>query len=219
MDRPGLEIDGERSFRHAIGMSTTAITEAAPASAGASEWMTAEEFLALPENDQVERWLLKGKLTERPMTRRSFSHSRTEAQVAHLLKRWVDQQPEPRGIVVSGEAGFRLSRNPDSSVGIDVAYISAERVATTPKNAYLVEGAPVLAVEILSPSDRNDDVTAKIQGYLDAGVKLIWQVEPTFGTVMVYRPDAEPEGFNVHDELDGGSHLPGFRVKVAEVFA
>ena len=194
-------------------------TEAAPVSAEASEWMTAEEFLALPENNQVERWLLKGRLTERPVTRRRFSHSRTEAKIACLLQRWVDQQPEPCGIVVSGEAGFRLSRDPDSSVGIDVAYLSAEQAAATPKNAFLVEGAPILAVETLSPSDRNDDVTAKTQGYLDAGVQLIWQVEPTFGTIMVYRPDAEPEGFNVHAELDGGSHLPGFRVAVAEVFA
>lgn len=181
--------------------------------------MTTEELLALPDDPEVERSLLFGKLVERPMTRRNFSHSRTEAQVAYLLKNWLEQQPAPRGMVLSGEAGFRLRRNPDSSVGIDVAYISAERLAATPKNAFLVEGAPVLAVEILSPSDRNEDVLEKVQAYLDAGVKLIWQVEPTFGTIMVYRPDAEPEGFNVHGSLDGGPHLPGFRVAVSEIFA
>ena len=193
--------------------------ETDPASAEAAQWMTAEEFLALPENEQAERWLLRGKLIERPMTRRNFSHSRTEAKLAYVLNKWLDQQPAPRGMVVSGEAGFRLSRNPDFLVGIDVAYLSAEQLAATPKNASLVEGPPVLAVEILSPSDRNDDVTDKIEGYLEAGVKIVWRVEPVLGLVTVFRPDAEPEGLNVNGSLDGGLHLPGFRVSVAEIFA
>ena len=180
--------------------------------------MTTEELLALPESDEVERWLLRGKLIERPKTRRSFSHSRTEAKVAHVLSNWLDQQPEPRGMVLSGEAGFRLSRNPDSTVGVDVAYISAEQAAATPKRAFLIEGAPVLAVEILSLTDSNTDVTEKVWEYIDAGVKLVWRVEPVVGLVTVFRPDAEPEGFNIHGHLDGGPHLPGFRVAVAEIF-
>lgn len=194
------------------------MTETAPAADEPAHWMTTEEFLALPKNDGVERWLLKGRLIERPMTRRSFSHSKTEARIAHLLSRWLDKQPQPRGMVLSGEAGFRLSRSPDSSVGIDVAYISAEQVATTSKRAFLIDGPPVLAVEILSPSDRNDDVTDKVWEYIDAGVKLVWRVEPVLGLVTVFRPEAEPEGFNIHGYLDGGPHLPGFRVAVAEIF-
>lgn len=122
-------------------------------------------------------------------------------------------------MVVGGEAGFRLTRNPDSTVGIDVAYISAEQVAITPKKAFLIDGPPVLAVEILSPSDRNDDVADKVWEYIDAGVKLIWRVEPVVGLVTVFRPDAEPEGVNIHGHLDGDPHLPGFRVAVAEIFA
>ncbi len=200
-------------------MSTEAITEAAPAAGEPVHWMTTEEFLALPENDQVERWLLQGKLIERPMTRRSFSHARTEARVAQVLSNWLDKQPEPRGLVLSGEAGFRLKRNPDSSVGIDVAYISAEQVAATPKRAFLIDGPPVLAVEILSPSDRMNDVTDKVWEYIETGVKLVWRVEPVLGLVTVFRPDTEPEAFNVHGFLDGDPHLPGFRVSVAEIFA
>ena len=196
-----------------MGAGTDSLSEEA------DQWMTVEEFLALPENEQAERWLLRGKLIERPMTRRNFSHGRTEAKIAKVLEVWLDQQPAPHGMVVSGKAGFRLSRNPDFLVGIDVAYLSAEQLAATPKNASLVEGPPVLAVEMLSPSDRNDDVTDKVEGYLDAGVKLVWRVEPVLGLVTVFSPDAEPEGLNVNSYLDGGSHLPGFRVSVAEIFA
>ncbi len=121
-------------------------------------------------------------------------------------------------MVVGGEAGFRLTRNPDSTVGVDVAYISAELAAATPKRAFLIDGPPVLAVEILSPSDRHTDITDKVWEYIDAGVKLVWRVESVVGLVTVFRPDAEPESFNIHGFLDGGPHLPGFRVAVAEIF-
>lgn len=198
-------------------MSTATVLEA-PTPEASPRLMTIEEFLALPENDDAERWLIKGKFTERPVTRRSFSHSRTEAKIAHLLQNWLDREPGPRGMVVSGEAGFRLSRVPASTVGVDVAYISPEQIAATPKNSFLIEGAPVLAVEILSPSDRNDDMMDKIQELLDAGVKMVWRVEPIVGLITVFRPDAEPEGFNIHDHLSGEPHLPGFRVAVAEIF-
>lgn len=214
-----MDIDGGRRFGHPVGMSTETITEAVLAAPPSDHWMTTEEFLALPENNEVERWLLGGRLIERPMTRRSFSHSRTLIRIGQMLQNWLDQQPAPRGMVVGGEAGFRLTRNPDFTVGVDVAYISAEQAAATSKRAFLIDGPPVLAVEILSPSDRNDDITDKVWGYIDAGVKLVWRVEPVVGLVTVFRPDAEPEGINIHGHLTGDPHLPGFRVAVADIFA
>jgi len=57
-----------------------------------------------------------------------------------------------------------------------------------------------------------------VREYLDAGVKLVWVVEPVFKTVCVYRPDAPPELFNETEELSGEPHLPGFRAAVAELF-
>ena len=195
-------------------MSTATITAFAPALEESPQWMTTEELLALPEDDATERWLLRGRLIERPRTWHNFTHCRTEAKIAYVLNNWLAQQPEPRGLVVSGEAGFRLSRHPDFTVGIDVAYLSAEQMAATAKRASLIEGPPVLAVEILSPSDRVDGLGEKIDGYLQAGVKLAWRVEPVFGLITVFRPDAEPEGLNVNDDLDGGPRLPGFRVSV-----
>src|SRR5829696_2645871 len=92
--------------------------------------MTTEELLALPQAD-VERQLIRGELREKRITRRNRRHSRTEANLAYFLGHWLRQQPEPRGEVLDGEAGFRLRRDPDTTVGIDVAYISAELSAST----------------------------------------------------------------------------------------
>jgi Uma2 family endonuclease len=180
--------------------------------------MTTEELLALPE-DGVRRELIRGRLKEEPMTVRNHRHSGIEARVTQLLFNWLDGQPEPRGKIVCGEAGFRLRHDPDSTVGVDVAYASAEQLARTPETAVYLEGPPILAVEILSPPDKYEDITEKVQEYLDAGVALVWVVDPVFRTVMIYRPGAEPEFVNVRQELTAEPHLPGFRAAVAALFA
>src|SRR2546423_3479603 len=95
---------------------------------------TTEELLALPE-DGIERDLIRGQLRELGMTRRNRRHSETEPSVVAVLKEWLKRQPEPRGTVLSGEAGFRLRRDPDTTVGIDVAYISAETARANPPDA------------------------------------------------------------------------------------
>jgi Uma2 family endonuclease len=179
--------------------------------------MTTEEMLALPD-DGMDRELIRGKLKERPMTKRNRWHSSVEARLAHLLSGWLERSANQGGDIVSGEAGFRLRRHPDTTVGIDVAYVSAEVVEKTPEKSVFFEGPPVLAVEILSPTDKHREITEKTRAYLEADVPLVWWVDPEFRTVMVHRPDAEPELFNVRQELSAEPHLPGFRIPVANLF-
>ena len=179
--------------------------------------MMTEEFLALPE-DGVHRELIDGELREYPMTTRNYGHSRATCKIGHYLLAWSEGRPEPRGAVIGGEAGVRLRRNPDTIVGIDVAYISPELTAATDPNAFAVDGAPVLAVEIVSPSNTHEEIFEKVQLYLAAGVPVVWVADPYFRTVMVHRPGATPETFNATQELAGDPELPGFRVAVARIF-
>jgi len=46
--------------------------------------MTTEELLALPE-DGVDRYLIRGLLREKPMTKRNRWHTRVEARIVYLL--------------------------------------------------------------------------------------------------------------------------------------
>lgn len=179
--------------------------------------MTVEQFLALPE-DGMDRELIAGQLREKPMTVRNNMQSSCLIKIGKKLANWVDAQPEPRGDVVGGEAGFRLQNNPGTVVGIDVAYISSPTFAAD-RNARIISGSPVLAVEILSPSDTQDYVNEKVDLYLRAGVQVVWIAEPKFKTVTVYQPSQEPALFNLSQILDGGPHLPGFSVRVGELFA
>ena len=179
--------------------------------------MTTEELLALPEHG-IDRELVRGQLREREITRCNPMHSAVEANVARILGNWSVACPEPRGRVLSGEAGFRIRREPDTTVGIDVAYIDAATCARIPKNAALIDAPPVLAVEILSPSDKQEEILANVQDYLESGVMLVLLLEPVFETVTVYRPDAPPTLLSGTQELSADNHLPGFRCAEREFF-
>ncbi|MFO0893105.1 MAG: Uma2 family endonuclease [Isosphaeraceae bacterium] len=179
--------------------------------------MTTADLLALPD-DGTERWLIAGELRERPMTRRNKYHSRTTTRVAYLLEAWLVGQPEPRGWVLTGEAGLILRRDPDSTVGVDVAYVGPEVIGRQDETSSLIEGPPILAVEILSPGDTVEDVHEKVGEYLRCGVALVWILNPYDRTVKVHRPGAEPELFNARQDISAEPHLPGFRVAVARLF-
>jgi Uma2 family endonuclease len=186
--------------------------------AAATRLMTTEEQLAVPD-DGVERWLIEGQLRERPSTVRNRWHSRIMTRVAKFLDNWLDQQPQPRGSVLCGEAGCRLRRNPDTVVGIDVVYVSPEVATLGSEETTLIDGVPVLVVEILSPNDTQEEINDKIDVYLRAGVALVWVVDPHHRTVEIFRPGSEPDHVNVRQELSGEPHLTGFRVPVIQFFS
>jgi Uma2 family endonuclease len=182
----------------------------------ASKLMTAEEFMAIPE-DGISRELIHGEIKEYGMTLRNHMHAEVVAKVAYLLTHWVTGQPRPRGKVSSGDAGFRLRRDPDVLVGPDVAFASADLVASTPRIPTFYDGSPLLAVEVLSPSDKHEDIVDKIRLYLEAGV-IVWEIDPDFHRVGVHRPGLELEMLTASQELSADPYLPGFRVAVAAIF-
>ncbi len=186
--------------------------------ATATALMTTEEMLSLPENDAFDRELIRGELRERPMTVRNKVHSRLLVNVAYQLKAWQRRVDDRAGIVLGGEVGAILARDPDSTVGIDVAYFDRNVVLSESGETTLVAGAPIFAIEIMSPSDRIEDIDEKLAEYLAHGVQLVWVISPKFRTVTVYRPGSEPELFNVRETISAAPELPGFECPVAELF-
>ena len=152
------------------------------------------------------------------MTRRNRWHAKVEAKIAYLLHRWRAELPEPRGDIYSGEVGCILRRNPDSTVGIDVVYTSAELAAPGADETTMLDGPPILAVEILSPNDTVEQIGEKVDEYRAAGVPLVWLVDPHFRTIVVHQRDKPPVLFNADQTIEGEPHLPGFRVAVKEIF-
>jgi Uma2 family endonuclease len=189
--------------------------------------MSVQEFLALPD-DGIHRELVRGRVREdrelcesgnkgAEMTVRNRFHSRIIIRVGQVLANWMDLQPEPRGEVVGGEAGFLFTGTRESLLGIDVAVVSAELVAATNPQQKLYHGPPILAVEILSPNDTHEVIAAMVTSYLDAG-SVVWVIDPDLRTITVYRPTGEVETLTAGRELSGDTYLPGFCVSVAQLF-
>ena len=70
-----------------------------------------------------------------------------------------------------------------------------------------LEGAPDLAVEILSPSTRSKDMILKLYKYEKAGVREYWIVDPEHRTVTVHFFDTDvydPVRYSFHDQIPVG---------------
>ena len=180
--------------------------------------MTSDDLFALPPSKRVDRWLFRGELRESKVTKRNPSHSGVTATLARVLGIWLVQQPKPRGKLYSNEAYFRIRKDPETNVGVDLALSTPEQAANTKKKASYVDGPPVLAIEVLSPNDKQKDITEAVEEYLDCGTKQVWIVDPYTETVTVHRPGVEPVMYTRSQELPGGDDLPGFSSPVAEIF-
>jgi Uma2 family endonuclease len=176
--------------------------------------MTFEEFMTLPD-DGIRRELIRGVVRERGHTIRDRFHGEALANVGSLLSIWLETRPWPSGEIVAGEVGFRIRGEFDTALGIDVAYASADLVAATPGTA--IFGAPVLAVEITSPTDGPEEAAEKVAIYREIGT-VAWVVDTEAETVTIHCPGSDPETLGVEGEISGEPYLPGFRTRVAEFF-
>lgn len=166
-------------------------------------------------DDGMRHELVDGEVTTMPPA--GFEHGRVEALVAHRLMTFVGDGR--LGVVVTGDTGFILARNPDTVLGPDVAFVRTDRLPPTEMRARFAEMAPDLAVEVVSPSDRASEVAEKVTRWIGAGVRLVWLVYPARRQVEVHRAGGMTRVLEGDDTLDGGDILPGFAVPVADLFA
>lgn len=178
-----------------------------------TEPITADDLMRLPDNgDRLE--LVRGEVVRMPPP--GAFHGTFGSNLLEMLAPFVRSR---RLGICNSEAGFLLSRDPDTVRSPDAAFISRARVESIggiPAGYW--PWAPDLAVEILSPTDVISDAEAKAQEYLDAGSSLVWLVNPRRRQVKAFRPQQPSVILNENDELDGGEILPGFRRLVSEIF-
>jgi Uma2 family endonuclease len=150
------------------------------------------------------------------MSPAGFQHGHLGAKLAQILLNFA----EPRGLgaVTGSETGFLIARDPDTVRAPDAAFVRAERLPPADPRGFF-PGAPDLAVEVLSPSDRASEVSAKVRDWLEAGAGAVWVIDPENETVTVYRTPGEAAILGISDTLPGGDVLPGFAVPVREIFA
>ncbi len=168
--------------------------------------MTMEEFL---ENDLEGYEYVKGELV--PMAAAVIVHGKIGMNIILPLGSYVRENK--LGELFSNETTFQLG---DRVVKPDVAFVMSERLTEDQFKGFPV--APDLAIEIVSPSDKQYNVTEKALAYLKAGTRLVWVIEPIAKTVMVYRSETDITLLNYEDTLTGEDVVEGFSCAVAELF-
>jgi Uma2 family endonuclease len=174
---------------------------------------TEADVLALHDRGDRLCELVDGVLVEKAM---GYSESLLAGFLIHCLWRFLDQRP--LGLVAGADGMLRLTRG---LVRIpDVSFISWERLPdrVVPR-APIPQLAPDLAVEILSASNTEAEMTRKIGEYFDAGSRLVWIIDPQLRTLIVYTAPGRSITLTETHTLDGGSVLPGFTLSLKEFFA
>jgi Uma2 family endonuclease len=177
----------------------------------ATRLVTAEELEKFPDDDYRYE-LVAGRLIR--MSPVGFQHGTTVIRLGALLMRHAQE----RGLgAVMTEVGFKLASNPDTVRAPDVAFIRRDRMPT-PEPRGFWNGPPDLAIEVLSPDDRPDDVREKLAEYLTHGVPVVVVVDPDARHVTVFRPSGPELALAADDVLDLNDVVPGFRCRVRELF-
>ena len=122
------------------------------------------------------------------------------------------------GRVYTAETGFVLSRNPDCVRCPDAAFVADRRLSPAARSTLYFEGAPDLAVEVLSPSNTKAYTDEKVRDYLRAGSRLVWVIDPRAEWITVHRPSHAPRTVPRGGLLDADPVLPGFRLPLASLF-
>ncbi len=157
--------------------------------------------------------LVNGKVIQ--MSPAGHNHGQIAARVLYLL--YAYNEAKSLGRVFTAETGFVY---PDQKTvrAPDAMFVSNARIPVDlPDEGYLPV-SPDLAIEVVSPDDRFSEVTAKAESYLAAGVSMVWIIQPDGRLVHVYRSAHRGMTYRDGDTLSGEDVLPGFAVKVSEIF-
>lgn len=171
-----------------------------------AESITLEEFLA---NDYESYEYAKGELI--PMANPTMEHGAISLNIAALLNNYVRQHQ--LGRIYIAETTFRIG---ESGRKPDVAFVSKARIPENTRQASPLP--PDLAIEVISLTDKVYDVLEKVLEYLNAGVQMVWVIEPIFKTVTVYRSHSDIRILTLNDTLTGEEVVEGFQCAVAEFF-
>jgi Uma2 family endonuclease len=177
---------------------------------------TLADVAALPEylpSGAVSFELHHGRLV--PMSPPGATHGNLQSRLAAALFTQGEEKGHGKSYT---EVGIVLARNPDHLVGADAAFVVKRSLpAREVKEGYL-ETIPELVVEIRSKNDTDTEINEKVADYLQAGVRLVWIVDPEPESVVEHRPGSPARTNQKSDTLTCEDIIPGFRLALFDLF-
>ena len=178
--------------------------------------MTDEQFFELCQLNRdlhIER-TATGDLIIMPPT--GSGSGNRNARITQQLMNWADR--DGTGVGFDSSTGFTLPNGAKRSP--DAAWILLERWNTlTPEQQ---EGfapiCPDFVVELRSPSDNLTELQAKMQEYIENGIRLGWLIDRPQRSVYVYRPGTAVEILENPETLSGETVLPEFTLDLSKIW-
>ena len=172
--------------------------------------LTIEQFDQLPNIEGVLYELNEGEVVT--MTSPMPRHNLVRDNIAAALRDFA--HPRHLGTVFV-ETDYQLS--PETVRIPDVSFVPADRMREIDLDRRM-QGAPELAIEVVSPTDLAEELRQKVKQYLAAGAKAVWIFYPKTREVQVFRADGGSSVRREHETVEDHDLLPGFSLDLKSVF-
>jgi Uma2 family endonuclease len=172
--------------------------------------MTGSQFDALPY-EEGRRWELVGDELI-PVPSPTAEHQAILQRVLLALMLYFDARPDT-GLVFT-DVEFAMDQN--HRVRPDVLVLLGELAASLDMTKVPVPGAPDLAIEVISPSERTFESQQKLDAYLRLGTREVWQVYPKSKSIMIHRGGMSTT-ITTGDRIETPL-LPGFALDLTTLF-
>ena len=182
--------------------------------------VTPEQFDQLAQTEQLMRMELTKDGELIVMSPTGGTAGGKNRRLTQQIGIWTDQ--DATGEAFDSSTIFVLPNGARRSP--DVSWIKLERWnhLNQAQQDGFPPSAPDFVIELVSPSDlknqRYEDLQAKMQEYLDNGVRLGWLIEPSAKMVEIYRVGQQVEILNSPQTLSAEDVLPGFVLDLSEIF-
>lgn len=175
--------------------------------------LTADEFAQRPKSrDGSREELVRGSIVVMPPRR--FRQGVIQGNTFAILGEFV--LPRRLGHLLA--TGVITERDPDTVRGPDIAFWHVDRLPLDQEPELYATIAPDLCVEILWPGQAMAYLMRRLREYTEAGVRMLWFVNPDERTVTVGTSLDRIRNLLDTDTIDGGDVLPGFSCPVAALF-
>lgn len=170
---------------------------------------TAQEFERMPASNESYE-LIGGRIVQKPVPK--VQHNLI---IRRILRAYDKFDPAEQLGLMLQETNVEIG--PEDTYTPDISYWVASR---RPKNGVLTAPYPDLAIEVQSPGQALNGLTKKAKAYQQAGVQLVWIIQPNKKIAAVFR-----QGYNTPvmiqpgGELDAGEVIPGFKLKLDQLFS
>ncbi len=172
---------------------------------------TADQLFEMTEEYRFE--LVKGRLRE--MSPTGGTHGMSTMSISGRISTFVEDNH--LGLCFAAETGFVVATNPDTVLAPDFAFVANGRLPG-PLAENFARVAPDLVIETRSAWDRKSEVQAKVREWLDAGVRMVLELNPKAKLLTVYRHDRSEQVLGISDIFHGDDVLPGFALEVSKLF-